>query len=63
MKKDERVGLRLSADLHEKVKALAEQERRSISNMLRVLIEEALIARQERKEEPSGNDVPLRLAA
>jgi predicted HicB family RNase H-like nuclease len=45
------VNLRLPDELHEKVKAVAEQNRRSLNSMLIVLIERAL-DQQDRPASP-----------
>jgi hypothetical protein len=43
--------VRLPAELREKAEAEADAERRTLSNMLRVFIEEALEARKKEREE------------
>jgi group I intron endonuclease len=48
---DTRVMVRLPAELREKAEAEADAERRTLSNMLRVFIEEALEARKKEREE------------
>lgn len=47
----------------EEVKGLADGESRSISNMLVVLVKEALAARREKKETDLGNWVPTQPVA
>jgi hypothetical protein len=45
------------------VKKLATEERRSISNMIVVLVMEAVKARRGRKSKEEGNSLPALLAA
>ncbi len=40
------VSIRMADDLRDRIEALAEGERRSLSNMIIVLVEEALDARE-----------------
>jgi hypothetical protein len=47
---DTRVMVRLPAELREKIEAEAQAELRTLSNMMRVLLEEALQARKEERE-------------
>lgn len=47
-KLEKRVSLKMSDDLLEDLERLADYERRSLSNMILVLVEEALIARNLR---------------
>jgi hypothetical protein len=47
-KLEKRVSLKMSDDLLEDLEKLADYERRSLSNMILVLVEEALIARNLR---------------
>jgi hypothetical protein len=54
--KSERIAMRLTPELYEKVKALAAEERRSISNMLCVLVEEAIAARDEESNNPTPSE-------
>lgn len=44
-------GISIPAALHQRVKALAVRERRTFSNMLTVLLEEALKQRQPKSTE------------
>jgi metal-responsive CopG/Arc/MetJ family transcriptional regulator len=46
----DRVAVRLPPHIREEVEAEADAERRTLSNMLRVLIEEALQARNQERE-------------
>lgn len=47
----------------EQVKELASAERRSISNMIVVLLEEAIKSRKAKKAEKEGNSLPVLIAA
>lgn len=47
-----RTNLRLPGDLYERIKQIAADERRSANAQMVVLLQEALLARQARKEQP-----------
>lgn len=61
--KNERFQLVTPASVLERVKVLAQKERRSISNMIVVLLIEAMGARETRKDAEKGNSRPTALAA
>lgn len=44
-----RIGLRLPKELYETIQAIATSEKRTVSQMVRILIEEAAEARQSQK--------------
>jgi hypothetical protein len=61
--KNERFQLITPASVLERVKELAQKERRSISNMIVVLLIEAMGARESKKGSEKGNSRPATLTA
>lgn len=55
MTKNERFQLVVPSDVLDMVRRLADQERRSISNMIVVLLVEALRSRESKQETKPGN--------
>ena len=50
MSKNPMVGARVSKEIHEQIVQLAAKERRTTSNMIRVLLEDALQRRRQAQE-------------
>lgn len=57
--KNERFQLIIASSVLERVRALAEKERRSVSNMIVVLLTEALRKRESRKDDIEAPDLEL----
>jgi predicted DNA-binding protein len=61
--KDTRVTIRLSKEDREAAERLAKQDKRSLSNWLRVLIERATEEARKQEEQDQGNSPPAQVAA